>query len=236
MSRSLSIRHWQNLPANHSGVAVVFDIFRCSTTIHCLAAQKKGPLFIAPSLEIARNQPAVKTMRVFSELSQPIDCIERFDNSPRSAANEPWREQRPSLVATTTGTPGMFAAQNYRKVYIGSLVNFSSLIAELNQLNEDITLIPAAYPEWQHVEDEIVAQAVATALEGFADMPDFVNQCATSAKEKILASHRIPHLEKKLRTGPEDIQICLDIDRFRQILWADFSNASMAPLFPVILD
>ena len=75
---------------------------------------------------------------------------------------------------------------------------------------------------------------MATALDGFSNVAEFVSQCANAAREKILASHRIPQLEKKLRMGAEDIQICLDIDRFSQILWADFSQGSLAPLAPVI--
>jgi phosphosulfolactate phosphohydrolase-like enzyme len=214
----ISIRPWtQPFPAQE-GVAVVFDIFRCSTTVHCLA-HHGFPLYVAPSLELVQGQARLKEMRVFSELSQPSDCLERFDNSPLRALAA---VGGPALVATTTGTPAMFAAKNFQKVYVGSLVSFSALVRELAGLDCPITLIPAAHLEWQHVEDDISAQAMATALEGFANLPDFVSGCAAQAKEKILASPRPAHLAQKLITGAEDVAIALEVDRFDQVLSLEF--------------
>lgn len=227
MSRTISIRGWTDPFPSAEGVAVVFDIFRCSTTIHCLAARGEGALFVAPSLKDVLSEPRVKEMRVFSELSQPVECRERFDNSPFHASRTPWPAGAPALVATTTGTPAMFAARGFAKVYVGSFVNFSRLIAALTHYEGPITLIPAAYPEWQHVEDEIACQAVATALEGFANLPDFVRECAERGRAQALASPRPDALAKKLATGREDIEIALEIDRVDQLLSLDFVD----PLF-----
>ena len=91
-----------------------------------------------------------------------------------------------------------------------------------------ITLIPAAVPDWQHVEDEIACQAVATALEGFTNLPEFVRECAESARERILASPRPGLLAKKISTGADDVKIALDIDRVgEQVLALEF----VAPCF-----
>lgn len=222
MSR-LSIRSWTEPFPSHEGVAVVFDIFRCSTTIHCLASRELGRLWVAPSLKEAQDHPTLKSMRVFSELSQPSDCLERFDNSPHFALGHASARES-NLVATTTGTPAMFAARNFRKVYVGSLVSFSALVHALAKEEGPITLIPAAIPDWEHVEDEVAAMAVATALEGFANLPEFVKQCGMQARERILASDRPEILFKKLPTGREDIAIALDLDRFSQVLTLDFSK------------
>jgi phosphosulfolactate phosphohydrolase-like enzyme len=210
------------------GAAVVFDIFRCCTTIHCLKTLGRGPLFVAPSLKEAAPDSRIREMRVFSELSQPVDCRERFDNSPLSASTTDWVEGRPALVATTTGTPAMFAARHFEKVFVGSFVSFSALVARLSAFEGPITLIPAAVPEWQHVEDEIACQAVATALEGFSNMPDFVRQCAEAGRERILASHRPTHLAGKLVTGAEDVRIALEIDRCPQVLSIEFDDSPLA--------
>lgn len=225
MKPSLSIRSWTEPFPDHEGVAVVFDIFRCSTTIQCLAHRALGPLFVAPSLEAVQKENRLGEMRIFSELSQASLCRERFDNSPHQALASALRS--PALVATTTGTPAMFAARRFEKVYVGSLIGFSALVAELVSLNKPITLIPAAHKEWEHVEDEITAQAVATALEGFANMPDFVRQCADQAKEKILASSRPVRLEKKIPTGKEDVAIALDIDRYQRVLSLRFEESGL---------
>ena len=228
MRSRISIRTWLEPFPSWEGAAVVFDIFRCSTTIHCLASQSHGPLFVAPSLKDAATDERVKDMRVFSELSQPVECRERFDNSPLHASTKPWEAGRPALVATTTGTPAMFAAYKFEKVFVGSLNNFSVLVKALSEFDGPVTLIPAAVPDWQHVEDEIACQSVATALEGFANIPDFVRQCAESGKERILASHRPTHLAGKLTTGADDVKIALEIDRSPQLLSLRFDGSLLA--------
>lgn len=228
--RALAIRSWlEPFPASR-GVAVAFDVFRCSTTIHSLFSRSEGPVSVASSLQAVRDTPEVRGMRVFSELSQPVECLERYDNSPALALSSAWERGLPALVATTTGTPSMFAARKFRRVYVGSLVNFSALVSHLASLEEDITLIPSAIPEWRHVEDEITANAMATALEGFANMPDFVRQCAEQAREKIRESGRIEQLSQKLATGAEDCAIATEIDRFDQVLSLEFAPGT-DPLF-----
>jgi len=207
---------------------VVFDIFRCSTTIHCLSALGSGPLFVAPSLKEAAGDVRVQEMRVFSELSQPVECRERFDNSPLEASSKPWEKGLSALVSTTTGTPAMFAARNFEKVYVGSFVNFSALVQALAAFEGPITLIPAAVPDWQHVEDEIACQSVATALEGFSNIPDFVLQCAQAGKERILGSPRPKLLAGKLATGAEDVKIALEIDRTPNLLSLQFDDSILA--------
>lgn len=228
MQSRVSIRTWLEPFPSWKGAAVVFDIFRCSTTVHCLAAQATGPLFVAPSLKDAATDERVRAMRVFSELSQPVECAERFDNSPLHASTKAWEKGRPALVATTTGTPAMFAAYKFEKVFVGSLTNFSALVKALSAFDGPITLIPAAVPEWQHVEDEIACQSVATALEGFSNIPDFVRQCAEAGKERILASPRPTHLAGKLSTGADDVKIALEIDRFPQLLSLRFDGSLLA--------
>lgn len=228
MIRSLSIRSWLEPFPSHEGVAVVFDIFRCSTTIHCLKALDAGPLFVSPSLQEARKDSRVQGMRVFSELSQPLECRERFDNSPAHASTKPWESGVSALVSTTTGTPAMFAARHFEKVFVGSFNNFSVLVAALAAWPGPVTLIPAAVPDWQHVEDEVACQSVATALEGFSNMPDFVRQCAEAGRERILASARPKILAGKLSTGVDDVRIALEIDRSPNLLSLRFDDSTLA--------
>lgn len=227
-SSRISIRTWLEPFPKKEGVAVVFDIFRCCTTVHTLAAKGRGPLFVAPSLKDAATDERVRAMRVFSELSQPVECTERYDNSPLQAGTSDWESGRPALVATTTGTPAMFAAYQFEKVYVGSFVNFSPLVAALAAFEGPITLIPAAVPEWSHVEDEIACQSVATALEGFFNIPDFVRQCAEAGRERILASPRPAHLAGKLATGADDVRLSLEIDRYPQLLSLRFDGSLLA--------
>lgn len=223
----LSVRSWQNGFENPRGIAVVFDVFRCTTTVHCLHSRNPKEIYVGKSLAELRerDQALVKNWRIFSELSQPIDCLERFDNSPEKALAHSLRPGDTALVATTTGTPAMFAARGFEKVYLGTLVNFSALVRALSRYDGPITLIPAAIPDWQHVEDELTAVAVATALEGYSDMPEFVHACAMQARDKIIASGRVELLTKKLPTGARDTEIALSVDKFPFVLACDFAAA-----------
>lgn len=220
----LSIRHWQD-SLEPTGIAVVFDIFRCSTTIHCLQSKGASPLWIAPSLPVlAEEKELLSTLSIFSELRTEISCRERFDNSPKLALAHGTRDKS-ALVATTTGTPAMFAARNFKRVYVGSLVSFSALIKELMLTDDRITLIPAGFKEARHVEDEIAAQAVATALDGYADIAEFVQGCAEQARAQIIASGRPAELTEKLKaTGAEDVAIAMDIDRFALVPTIQFAS------------
>ncbi len=233
MIPALTIAGWQSAFPHGEGVAVMFDIFRCSTTIHTLVDRALGPVFVAPSLKAVQNESRLLSMRVFSELSLPVECKERFDNSPHEARTHAWIDEAPALVATTTGTPALFAAHNFSQVFVGSLVNFSNLVTHLKSLNCPVTLIPAAFPDSNHVEDEITAQAMATALEGFSNIPEFVQQCALAAKEKIFASGRPDHLAQKLKTGLADVTLAMEIDRLPQILTLEFENALFARVVKV---
>ncbi len=222
--REISIRNWSE-PLPNQGIAVVFDIFRCTSTVHCLFSKKPKSIFVGKSLAELReaNISFTKEAQIFSELSQSIECMERLDNSPHLALESKLLDR--VLIATTTGTPSMFAAREYRKVFLGSLMNFSALIKVLSQFEEPITLLPAAPSSWGHVEDEAAAQAVAIALEGFSDNAEFVRECAESAKAKILASTRVTDLVRKLPHGREDTNASLDIDRFDFVLNLDFASA-----------
>lgn len=220
----LSIRTWTEPFPHSEGVAVVFDVFRCSTTIHTLVSRKIGPVFVSPALKTVQREARVQKMRVFSELSQPVDCLERFDNSPHHALIKPWEKDVPALVATTTGTPAMFTAKNFERVYVGSLVNFSALVKHLAASRRPITLIPATFPDAKHVEDNFTAEAVATALAGLPENDEFLRECAKQALEKIHASGRPEFLAKKLETGLDDVTLAMEVDRFPQLLALEFEG------------
>lgn len=228
MQARLSIRSWQEPLPENQGVAVAFDIFRCCSTIQTLFARNEGPVYVARTLKSASADPRVKDWRVFSELSQEIACHERFDNSPALAASFRWADQRPALVATTSGTPSLFAGRAFERVYVGSLLNYSALVRHLSRLNKPITLLPSALPGSEHVEDEIAAYGVATALEGFANMPDFVRQCGEQTVERVQFSPRPGLLAGKIATGAEDARIALSLDRYDHVLALDFEEGSIA--------
>ncbi len=222
----IQIRNWRELATPFYGDAVVFDIFRCSTTVQTLLSNKKRETIL-----VSRSLDHLKTLchdfSIFSELKTSLRCALRFDNSPAEAIQ--FHQMSDCLVSTTSGTPAMFAAKNFQNVYIGSLANFSALVRLLTNNNErtgndgQITLLPAADPSGNHVEDELVAEQIAIALDGYATDSEFVRACADQARAKIEASGRVEHLIGKLNTGADDVQICLDIDRYDFVPKVDFS-------------
>lgn len=216
----IEIRNWRDLEKNVEGDAVVFDVFRCSTTVQTLLANEQRE-----NVLVSRSLDHLKTLcgdfSIFSELEAQLKCVKRFDNSPAEAIQ--YKDLNDCLVSTTSGTPAMFAAKKFQNVYIGSLANFSALVKLLTESNDKITLLPAADPTGNHVEDELVAEQIAIALDGYSQDQEFVRACAEQARAKIEASGRVEHLSQKLPTGADDMQICLDIDRYDFVPKLDFS-------------
>lgn len=207
----ITIRDWRNLPATVSGDAIIFDVFRCSTTLQSLLSKDCENVMVTQSLD--KIKTLCSDFRIFSELPEVVACRKRFDNSPASAESQIDFSAN-NLVATTSGTPAIFAARNFDRVFIGSLANFSSIVRLLQNKTAPITLLPAAKPDSTDVEDGIVAEQIAIALDGYATDSAFVRACAEQAKAKIESSGRIQYLEDKLETGVRDMKICMDIDRF----------------------
>ena len=228
----ISIRDWQKGFENPQGVAVVFDIFRCSTTIHCLLDKAPQRGWISPSVTSLNSLSETEraNYQIYSELKEEISSSGRFDNSPTQALQ--FNNASNWIVSTTTGTPAMFAARGFEKIYVGSLVSFSALIKKLAKGKGPITLIPAAYPEFKHVEDAIVAQAVATVLDGYFSNEEFVTGCLENAISQIHASGRPSDLQGRLNeksNRDRDVSICLDVNRFSFVPEIKFSsNSSLA--------
>ncbi len=215
----IAIQNWRSITDKPQGIAVIFDVFRCSTTVQTLLNQKDRD-FVLVSKDLNHLKTLCGEFSIFSELPAKLNCASRFDNSPAKAAE--FNESNSCLVSTTSGTPAMFAAKFFQKVLVGSLANFSALVKELAAESGKITLLPAADPSGNHVEDSIVAEQIAIAIDGFSDDENFVSACADQARVKIEASGRIEHLTEKLPTGADDMQICLDIDRYDFVPRLDF--------------
>lgn len=210
----IAIRNWRELETPAEGIAVIFDVLRCSTTIQSLLSSKpRDHILVSKSLDQLKT--ISNDFVIFSELTTEVSCAKRFDNSPAAALE--FSTPDTCLVATTSGTPAIFAARNFEKVYVGSLANFSALVSHLAKYEGKISLLPAAKPESPHIEDGVVAEQLAIALDGYSDDATFVNACAQQALAKIESSGRIADIQ-----NADDVQICLDIDRYDFVPQVDF--------------
>lgn len=227
--RKISIRNWREPFTECGGIAVIFDIFRCSTTVQTLASHHAENLWVAKSLDPLKTQ--ARNFLIFSELEDQLDCIRRFDNSPAAALYPEVTDaqEKPIVVATTSGTPALFAARKFAEVWLGALTNFSALVKALAEEQRNITLIPAAAPESDHVEDGIVAQELAIALDGFCLDKDFVQSCGRKCIDQIVASGRKEYLEHQLPTGIPDMRISLELDRYTFLTKINFDSGIRIP-------
>lgn len=107
----------------------------------------------------------------------------------------------------------------------------------LRKIDGPITLIPAAIPKWAHVEDEIIANCVKSALEKNLSTREEILAHAQKYIEQIHASGRPVQLTKKLAgTGcDDDVPICLHTDRFSFLAEIDFSKTVQDIIAPILM-
>ena len=148
--------------------------FVAPPTLQCLLSHRTDEVWVARQLDGVKSLAG--EFKIFSELPEDLSCRARYDNSPAKAlADENQADaQSPFLVVTTSGTPAMFAARSFEEVWVGALTNFSSIVQLLSQEERSITLIPAAKPSSDDLEDGIVAQEIAIALDGYCMDEQFV--------------------------------------------------------------
>lgn len=227
--RSISIRTWQEPFPSRDGIAVVFDIFRCSSTILELLRHDTNNIFVAKSLDPLKSQAT--NLRIFSELPEQLKCRARHDNSPTLARDSLSSDLSagPVVVATTSGTPALFAARGFAEIWMAGLANFSAVVGALAEEERAITLIPAAASDSSHLEDGIVAQELAIALDGFCLDEEFVRRCGEICIERIRESGRVEELTERLSTGAEDCRLALNLDRHRFLAKIDFAQNLRIP-------
>ncbi|MFA5140566.1 MAG: 2-phosphosulfolactate phosphatase [Elusimicrobiota bacterium] len=181
-----------------SGVAVVIDVLRFSTTLCALLRAGRRRIRVARDPEGLASVRDLDCADVFSEA--PFRGPgRRFDNSPHQASQS--RGNRPVYVTTATGSKAVFAARGADVVLIACFANFDAVLRLLSRTRRRVQLLPAGV-----LEDELCAGALREALAG-----------DRLAAEKALARLRQgPRMAQFLRSTPrhgdKDLALCLTLN------------------------
>jgi 2-phosphosulfolactate phosphatase len=153
-------------------VCVVFDILRATTSMTAALANGVAEIWpvreISQALELKRRHPDALLagerhgLRIRAEQTGGVDFD--FGNSPREFTSERVAGKQ-LIMSTTNGTRALQACAEARRVFAGSFLNFSALIAELKRDGcPNLIVIGAGTFEEAAFEDTLAAGAVCDAL------------------------------------------------------------------------
>lgn len=190
-----------------TGLAVVVDVLRCSTTICALLESGRNDVRVYSSPEYARSVfETEKEADLFSELDfGPF--FKKNDNSPYLALRGP-AGARPALSVTGSGTPAIMSLRGAGRIIIGCFANFRVLVDFLKNCGEEIMIVPAClYLDPAHVEDILCAKAIAEGVRGGDTVMEAVGLIHSSGRP-------VDFIASRPETGKEDLRLALDTGRF----------------------
>lgn len=210
----IQILHFERGAARAQGVAVVIDVLRAFTTACYVAA--------GGARRILATAAQDRAVRLRKRYPGAILVGERngrrlpgFDagNSPHQAQFVDWRD-RTVLFTTSNGTQGLIAARGARQVLCGSFVNAGATVAYLRRCAPAaLSLVCMGSGGRPAVEDTLCAYYLRASLLGRpAD--------AAAIRRKIMASGSAAEFRHSPYPDmpPEDLDLCLALDRFGFVL------------------
>lgn len=144
-----------------SGIAVVADILRATTTIvHAVAAGADSVVpcaSIAEAREYAAKHPEA-VLLAGERGGKPIDGFD-IGNSPREFTAARCKDKT-IVMATTNGTPALVAASGAERVLVGAFVNFSAVCEQLRTDARPVHIVCAGTDGEVSLEDTLLAGAI----------------------------------------------------------------------------
>ena len=117
-----------------TGVGVVIDVFRATTTLCCLLYSKPRELYIAQSISSATSLTKAPDTVLFSE----IDCpLKTYDNSPLAALTAPVATKS-AVLLSKNGTVAIHALRHCERVFAGAFVNIDAIVDYLQLLKPSV--------------------------------------------------------------------------------------------------
>lgn len=206
-SKNLNIKIADNpeTAKNFTGVNVIVDFFRFSTTVSVLVNRGVDvKIFsdekLAVSYYIKNND-----YDFFSE--KDINNVNRYDNSPYLASIS---NSEKAVIVTNSGSKAVMASENACKIIIASLCNINAVKKYIKNCNKDVLLVPACvFFDTSHVEDFIACKYYS---EYFLDKADNID--AEELKNEISKTGRIKELIQKREIAEKDLEIIFSRDIF----------------------
>jgi 2-phosphosulfolactate phosphatase len=209
------------------GLAVIIDVFRAFSTacyIFNNGAEKIIPVTeVSEAFQMKKNNP--EFILLGEEFEKKVPGFD-FGNSPSHILNADFNGKI-IVQRTSSGTLGIVSALNADEIITGSFVNARAIIRYILQQKPAIlSLVCMGYAALRPVEeDTLCAEYIAETLKGrsvdFKRMVSIIKN--TSAK-------RFYDPANAGFSPPEDVDLCLDLNRFDFILKADKSPSNIISL------
>lgn len=209
------------------GLTVIIDVFRAFSTACYI--MNNGAEKIIPVSETTKAFSLKKKNPEFILLGEEFEKqIPGFDygNSPSHIINTDFTGKT-IVQRTSSGTLGIVSAIHADELISGSFVNAGAIIRYiLKQKSENLSLVCMGYAALRPIEeDTLCAEYIAETLKGrpvdFQKMAETIKN--TSAK-------RFYDPANASFSPPEDVDLCLDLNRFNFILKAEKSSSGQISL------
>ncbi len=199
------------------GVAVIIDVFRAFST--ACYVMNNGAEKIIPVSETAHafriKELNPDYLLLGEEFERKVPGFD-FGNSPLHILDTDFTGKT-VVHRTSSGTLGMVSAVKADEILTGSFVNAGALIKYLQDQNpRTVSLVCMGYAALRPVEeDTFCAEYIRDALNGRqSDFPEMVR------KIKKTSARRFFDPSNASFSPPDDVDLCLDLNRFNFVLRA----------------
>jgi 2-phosphosulfolactate phosphatase len=226
MNPVIDILHQHQGAARARGIAVIIDVLRASSTVCYLAAAGAGRIWTVADEASARALSRTRGNAVLIG-ERHGRRVPGFDwgNSP-SLLKGAALTGRDVIFTTSNGTRGLAAVQCAEEILTGSFVNANAVVAYLrSRRNKRVSLVCMGSGGRPALEDTLCAIYLHAALKNrpfaFAPLRAAILRGAGAAPFKQADCADMP---------PEDLSLCLALDRFDFVLKAIKDSAGVIAL------
>lgn len=221
---------------NSDCTVVVIDIFRATSAMVTAFANGVNSIIPVETLDEARDYQSKGFLAAAERKGEQVEGFE-LGNSPFHYQNE--RVKGKDVVLTTTnGTKAIKIAERANHLIIGSFLNITAVVKQIEKLDKDLILLCAGWRDRYNLEDTLFAGAVVSAIEKnlrFGELSD----SAISSREmyenaegdlyKYLenSSHRRRLSRLNLE---EDIIFCLQHDIYDNVPYLEDGRLIVEPI------
>lgn len=204
-------------PEKAEGLAVVIDVLRAFSTVCYLAAKGISPILaVGDSTMAHRLKRRFKSSLLLGERGGYRMSGFDLGNSPFAVMKDgPWLG-RSAIVTTSNGTCGLLSASRKAEAITGSFVNAGAIVDYIRHIQPRVvTLVCMGSGGRPAIEDTLCAVYLRAGLLG-NEVP------FQRFRQLILERGRLaPFHDPACRDMPiEDLDLCLDLDRFNFVLRA----------------